>query len=101
VGNSQLEIMLGAWKSVPYVERLCQSYDLGKVKDEEHLLFVYPNTQKVKECFCSALPLIHTNTLVELMHNINTVVVAKIVTCYQYHATSTRGQFVLHDLPFV
>jgi hypothetical protein len=36
--------MLGAWKGVPYTERLYQGYDLGKVKDEKHLLLVYPNT---------------------------------------------------------
>jgi hypothetical protein len=63
----QLEVMLSAWKGVPYAERLCWGCDLGKVKDEKHLLLVYPNTQKVRERFCSALPLTHTNTLVELM----------------------------------
>jgi hypothetical protein len=36
--------MLGAWKGVPYVERLCQGYDLGKVEDEKDLFFVCPNT---------------------------------------------------------
>jgi hypothetical protein len=49
--------MLGAWKDVLYANRLCRSCDLGKVEDEEHLLLVYPNTQKVMERFCSALPL--------------------------------------------
>jgi hypothetical protein len=43
-GDSQLEVMLGAWKGVPYVERLCRGCHLGKVEDEKHLLLVYPNT---------------------------------------------------------
>jgi hypothetical protein len=64
---TQLEVMLGSWKGVPYVERFCQGCDSGKVEDEEHLLLVCPNTQKVKEHFCSALPLTHTSTLVDLM----------------------------------
>jgi hypothetical protein len=59
-GNTQLEVVLGVWKGVPYVERLCWGYDLAKVEDEEHLLLVYPNTQKVKERFCLALSLTHT-----------------------------------------
>jgi hypothetical protein len=59
--------MLGAWKGMPYAERLCRGCDLGKVEDEEHLFLVCPNTQKIRERFCSALPLIHTNILVELM----------------------------------
>jgi hypothetical protein len=63
----QLNIVLSAWKGVPYAERLCQGYDLEKVEDEEHLLFICPHTQKVRECFCSALPLTHTNTLAKLM----------------------------------
>jgi hypothetical protein len=33
-GNSQLEVVLGAWKGVPYVERFCRGCDLGKVEDE-------------------------------------------------------------------
>jgi hypothetical protein len=50
--NMQLEVMLGAWKGVPYAERLCRGYDLRKVEDEEHLLLVCPNTQKViRGCF--------------------------------------------------
>jgi hypothetical protein len=63
----QLEAMLGAWKGVPYAERLCRGYDLGKVEDEEHLLLICPNTQKVRERFCSTLPLTHTSTLAKLM----------------------------------
>jgi hypothetical protein len=63
----QLEVVLGAWKGVPYAERLCSSCDLGKVEDEEHLFLVCPNTQKVRGCFCSAMPLTHTNTLAKLM----------------------------------
>jgi hypothetical protein len=47
--------------------RLGEGYDLGKVEDEEHLLLVCPNTQKVRECFCLALPHTYTNILVELM----------------------------------
>jgi hypothetical protein len=43
-GNLQLEVVLGAWKSVPYVERLCRGCNLGKVEDEEHLLLVCPST---------------------------------------------------------
>jgi hypothetical protein len=43
-GNSQLEVVLGVWKGVPYTERLCRSCDLGKVEDEEHLLLVCPST---------------------------------------------------------
>jgi len=59
--------MLGAWKGVPYTEKLCQGCDLGKVEDEEHLLLVSRNTQKVREPFCLALPLTHTNIIIELM----------------------------------
>jgi hypothetical protein len=65
--NMQLEVVLGAWKGVPYAERLCRGCDLGKVKDEIHLLLICSNTQKVKEHFCSALPLTHTNILTKLM----------------------------------
>jgi hypothetical protein len=59
--------VLGAWKGVPYVERFCQGCNLGKVEDEEHMLLVCPNTQKIKERFCSALPFTHMSILVELM----------------------------------
>jgi hypothetical protein len=59
--------VLGAWKGVPYVERFYRGYDLGKVEDEQHLLLVCPNTQKIRERFCSALPFTHTNILAELM----------------------------------
>jgi hypothetical protein len=69
------------WKGVPYVEKLYRGFDLGKVKDEEHLLLVYPNTQKVREHFCSALPFTHTSTLVELMQTTNMVALAKFVAC--------------------
>jgi hypothetical protein len=65
--NMQLEVVLSAWKDVPYAEKLCRGCDLGKVEDEEHLLLICPNTQKVRECFCSALPLTHTSTLIKLM----------------------------------
>jgi hypothetical protein len=80
-GNTQLEVVLDAWKGVPYVERLCHGYDLGKVEDEEHLLLVYPNTQKVRERFCSTLPFTHISTLVELMQTTNIVALAKFVAC--------------------
>jgi hypothetical protein len=63
-GNTQLKVVLGAWKGVPYRKRLCQGCNLGKVEDEKHLLLVYPNTQKVRERFCSALPFTHINTFV-------------------------------------
>jgi hypothetical protein len=86
-GNMQLEIVLGAWKGVPYAERLCWGYDLGKVEDEKHLLLVCPNTQKVRERFCSALPFTHTNTLAKLMQTMNIVALAKFVACYQYQRT--------------
>jgi hypothetical protein len=95
-GNTQLEAVLGAWKGVPYAERLCRGCDLGKVEDEEHLFLSCPNTQKVRERFCSTLPLIHTSILAELMQTTNTITLAKFVAC-----CSTRGQSVLHDLPFV
>jgi hypothetical protein len=80
-GNTQLEVMLGAWKGVPYAERLCRGCNLGKVKDEEHLLLVCPNTQKVRECFCLALPLTHMSALGRLMQITNTVALAKFVAC--------------------
>jgi hypothetical protein len=83
-GNTQLEVVLGAWKGVPYEERLCQGCDLGKVEDEEHLLLLCPNTQNVRERFCLALPFTHTSTLAKLMQIMNTVVVAKFVACCQY-----------------
>jgi hypothetical protein len=86
-GNTQLEAMLGVWKGVPYIERLCRGCDLGKVEDEEHLLLICPNTQKVRERFCSTLPLTHTSTLVELMQTTNTVTLAKFVACCQYQRT--------------
>jgi hypothetical protein len=84
-GNSQLEVVLGAWKGMPYAERLCRGCDLGKVEDEEHLFLVCPSTQKVKEHFYSTLPLNHISTFVELMQTTNTVALAKFVACCQYH----------------
>ncbi len=86
-GNTQLETMLGAWKGVPYTERLCRGCDLGKVEDEEHLLLICPNTQKVRERFCSTLPFTHTSILVEFMQTTNTVALAKFVACCQYQRT--------------
>ncbi len=86
-GNTQLEAVLGAWKGVPYAKRLCRGYDLGKLEDEKHLLLICPNTQKVRERFCSTLPLTHTSTLVKLMQTTNMVTLAKFVACCQYQRT--------------
>jgi hypothetical protein len=83
----QLEVVLSAWKGMPYAERLCRGYDLGKVEDEEHLFLIYPNTHKVRERFCLALPLTHMNTLVGFMQTTNTVTLAKLVACCQYQKT--------------
>ncbi len=83
----QLEVVLGAWKGVPYIERLCRGYDLGKAEDEKYLLLVCPNTQKVKEHFCLALPFTHINILIELMQIMNTVALAKFVACCQFQRT--------------
>ncbi len=80
-GNKQLEVVLRAWKGVPYAEKFCRGCKLGKVKDEEHLLLVCPNTQKVRERFCSAMPLTQTSTLVRLMQTMNTIAMAKFVAC--------------------
>jgi hypothetical protein len=85
--NMHLEAVLGAWKGVPYAKRLCQGCDLGKVGDEEHLLLIYPNTQKVRERLCLTLPFTHTSTLAELMQTTNTVALAKFVACCQYQRT--------------
>jgi len=79
--------VLGAWKNMPYAERLCRGYDLGKVEDEENLLLVYPNTQKVRGCFCSTLALTHTSTFAEFMQTTNTIALAKFVACHQYQRT--------------
>jgi hypothetical protein len=54
-------------KGALYAKKLCWGFNLGKVEDEEHLLHVYPNTLKVREHFCSALPFTHISTLVELI----------------------------------
>ncbi len=40
----QLEVVLGAWKDVSYVEKFCRGYDSEKVENEKHLLLVCPNT---------------------------------------------------------
>jgi hypothetical protein len=79
--NLQLKVVLGAWKGVPYAKRLCWGCDLGKVEDEEHLFLVCPRTQKVREHFCSTLPLTHISTFVELMQTTNTIALAKFVAC--------------------
>jgi hypothetical protein len=95
--NTQLEVVLGAWKGVPYTERFCRSCDLGKVEDEKHLLLACPNTQKVRERFCSALPLTPTSSLAELMETTNTVALAKFVACCQYQRTICPSTFHLMD----
>jgi len=82
--NTQLEVMLGAWKGVPYIETLYQGCDLGKVEDEKHLFLVCPNTQKVRERFCSTLPLTHMSTFAKLMQTTNMVTLAKFVACCQF-----------------
>ncbi len=64
-----------------HVER---GFNLGKVEDEKHLLLLCLNTQKVRERFCSALPLTHSSTLAKLMLIMNMVAVAKFVACCQY-----------------
>jgi hypothetical protein len=33
-GNTQLEVVLSAWKGMSYAKRLCRGCDLGKVKDK-------------------------------------------------------------------
>jgi hypothetical protein len=83
----KLEVVLGACKGVPYAKRLCRGYNLGKVEDEEHLLFVCPNTQKVKKTFLFGPIAHHTSTLIGLMQTTNTVALAKFVACYQYQRT--------------
>ncbi len=83
-GNSQFEVVLGAWKGVPYAKRLCRGCDLEKVEDEEHLLFICLSTHKVKEHFCLALPFTHISTLAKLMQIMNTVALTKFVACCQY-----------------
>jgi hypothetical protein len=81
-GNTQLEVVLGVWKGVPYAKRLCRGYNSRKVEDEKHLLLVCPNTRKARERFCLALPLANTSTFVELMQTMNMVALAKFVVCY-------------------
>jgi len=91
--------MLGAWKGVPYAKRFRRSYNLEKVEDENHLLFVYPNTQKVRKRFCSTLPLTHTSTLVKLMQTTNTIILTKFIACCEYQKTvcSPQSTFSLMD----
>jgi hypothetical protein len=86
-GNMQREVMLGAWKGMPYTKRLCRGCDLGKVENEKYLLLVYPNTQKVRKRFCLALPFTHTSTLIRLMQTMNTVTLTKFVAWCQYQKT--------------
>jgi hypothetical protein len=51
-----------AERRVPYTERVCWGYNLGKLEDEKHLLLVCPNIKKVKEHFCSTLPYPHEHS---------------------------------------
>jgi hypothetical protein len=44
--------------------------------------FRHPMNVVIHERFCSALPLIHMNTLVELMQTTNMVALIKFVACY-------------------
>jgi hypothetical protein len=67
---------------MPYAEGLCQSCDLGKVEDEKHLFLACPNTQKVKERFCLAMPFTHTITFAKLVQTTNIVALTKFVACY-------------------
>jgi hypothetical protein len=55
-GNMQLEVVLSAWKGVPYAKRFCWGYDLGKVEDEEHLLLVYPKHKMLENAFVRPYP---------------------------------------------
>jgi hypothetical protein len=96
-GNTQIEVVLSVWKGVPYAERLCQGYNLGKVEDEKHMLLACPNTQKVREHFCSALPLTHINTLAKFMQTTNTVILAKFVACCQRTICPPWSTFRLMD----
>jgi hypothetical protein len=81
------EVVLGVEKGMPFAKRLCQGCDLGKIEDEKHLLLVYPNTQKVREHFCSALSLTHMSILAGLMQITNTIALTKFMACYQYQRT--------------
>ncbi len=80
---------------------LCRGCNLGKVEDEKHMLLVSPNTQKVRERFCSALSLTHTSTLVELMQIMNTVAMAKFVACCQYQKTICPPWSTFHLMDFL
>jgi hypothetical protein len=100
-GNINLEVILSAWKDVPYAKRLCWGCNLGKVEDEEHLLLVCPNTQKVREHFCSTLPLTHTNILVELMQTTNMVALAKFMACCQYEETICPPRSIFRLMDFL
>jgi hypothetical protein len=97
----ELEVILSAWKGMPYAKRLCRRLDLGKVEDEEYLLLVYPNTQKVREHFCLALPLTHTSILVKLVQTTNMVALAKFMACCQYEKTICPPQSIFHLMDFL
>jgi hypothetical protein len=78
---------LVAWSSAKCVERrairrvVLLKLWFGEGEDEEHLFLVCPNTQIVREHFCSALPLTHINILTKLMQTMNMVALAKFVVC--------------------
>jgi hypothetical protein len=70
----------------------------GKVEDEEHLLLVCPNTQKVKlgntfvqPCLSSTLALLLISCRLRTWSPWTSL----------WHAASTGGQSILHDLPFI
>jgi hypothetical protein len=79
--NMQLEIVLSAWKGVPYVERLCRGCNLGKVEDEEHLLLACPNI------FIRPYPSPTRALLLSSCKLQTRFAMAKFVACYQYQRT--------------
>jgi hypothetical protein len=93
-GNTQLEVLLGAWKGMPYTKSLYWGCDLGKVEEEEHLLLICPNTQKVGGLVPCPSP-----TLALLLNSYKLQTRSPWPSLW--HAVSTKGQSVLYDLPFV
>jgi hypothetical protein len=91
-------LMLNAtWGSARCVERRAIHREalsrlwLGKVEDEEHLLLVCPNTQKVGPYPSPTLALLLDSCRLRTRSPWPSL----------WHAASTKIQFVLHDLPFV
>jgi hypothetical protein len=54
-------------------------YHFLLLEDEEHLLLVCPNTQKVRECLYSTLPFTYTSTLAELMQITNMIAMTMFI----------------------